>query len=102
MSPHTHHYSYDYSTRVVHDFVDSYSRATSFVADMCFIDRRKFVQTLINLFAHNNRRFQFVRDTIKMVERADLYRDIARIPADDRPKYLTAVRTLIEDEWLDR
>lgn len=102
MSSHTHRYPYDYSYRVVQAFLDSYGRAAIFIGKKLGMSPAEMRDSLVICFAHRPARWNALRDTIKVVEKQDLYAAMRRMTKAECIDYLTAVRSLVDDDMLDR
>lgn len=94
-------YSFRNALDAVRPFTISYARATNFIAKKLGFDPKDFVDSLIRLYIYQNPRWNVVRDTIKKVERWNMYEELAQYGRDDLLKYLTCVKTLVEDEYID-
>jgi len=94
-------YSYELASSVIENFCTKYTRATLFFAKKLLMDPKNFKYTLIKLFMYNNVRWNIIRDCLKKVDKEDMYFELARLTKPEFIKYLTAVRSLVEDRQLD-
>lgn len=94
-------YPYLYSADVVDAFLGNYGRAAIFIAKKCHMGPADFRQLLIKRFMYNNRRWHVLKDALKAVHRNNLYDVIAPMTRGETIKYLTAVCTLIEDDFIE-
>ncbi len=94
-------YSWEYSEWVVDGFINKYSRVMTFVAKKLGMPMKHVRLYYVDLFRSKNAKFQILRETLKRIHKQDLYADLARLDRADFLKYLTSVRTLVEDDWLD-
>lgn len=103
MNPSSLHpsYSYEYSATIVDRFLDSYSRVLIFVSKKLRMDPRDLRKYLIKLFQSNQPRWRITRDTLKQIEKYDMYTDMAKLSREDFIKYYTCVKSLVEDDWMD-
>lgn len=103
MAPSSLHpsYSYEYSANVVDSFLDSYARVLIFVAKKLKMDPRELRKRLIKIFQSNQPRWYITRETLKRIEKYDMYHDMAKLSREDFIKYYTCVKSLVEDDWMD-
>ena len=94
-------YPYFYSESVVNKFIDKHSRVTVFIAKKLHKDPRDFRYTLIKLFMDRNGAWNSTRDTIKYIEKHDLYAMIDSLSYENVKKYLTGVKYLVQDSLID-
>lgn len=99
--PQTTSYPLEYSRDIVESFVQKYARATIYIAKRCGMSPRDFKWSLIKLFRFNNGRWNSVRDTVKYVQRWQLWEEAGRYDFTAFQKYLTCVKTLAEDNLMD-
>lgn len=95
-------YPYFYSASIVDSFIDSYSRATYFLAKKLGYDPKDFRMTLIKLFMSGSPRWNITREVIKKVENWNMYNELMTYDRSGVLKYLTSVRTMVEDELIDK
>jgi hypothetical protein len=95
-------YSYGYSAKIIEEFVEKYARATIFVARKLGFTPREFKHSLIVLFQFRNGKWNSVRDTLKYIDKHRLYGEIQGYEYTIFLKYLTSVRSLVEDILLER
>lgn len=93
-------YPLEYSQRIVEQFVEKYSRATTFLARKLGISPREFKYSLINLFRFQNNRWNSVRDVIKYVDRHDLYDYLSKYSYEQTVNYLTYIKYIVEDRLI--
>lgn len=90
-STHTPRYAYWWSARVINDFIDSYGRATYFVAKVLGLDCDEWRETLIQTLMRGGYLWERLREGIKCIERQDMYDEIMALPVGKRKEYLTFV-----------
>lgn len=95
-------YSLEYAHEVIDQFVDKLGRATAFFANKLGYDAIDFRRLLVNLFRYRNARWNVVRDCIKYFDKYDLYDDVRQYDAENFRIWLTSVKTLVEDDLIDR
>lgn len=94
-------YSYRSACSAVEPFVEKYARATCFVAKKTGLTPKDLKYTLIKAFMYKNTSWNIARDVIKRVELHDLYDSLSPLSVRESQKYLTVVKVMLEDEWLD-
>lgn len=92
-------YPYHYSEQVIAEFENKYARVMLFISKKLGFTPKYFRLMLINAFMNHNGHWNVVRETLKYVDRHDLYGLIATMTKEEAVKYLTSVRTIVED-WL--
>lgn len=96
-----HAYPYLYSEGVIDEFLKNYSRVVLFVSKKCHMSAKEFRFNMIKCFMYRNSRWNVLRETLKYIEKHQLYSDMAFYHGPDFEKYLTAVRSLVEDSLID-
>ena len=94
-------YAYRTAAYAVKSFAESYARAMNFTAKKLDMDVHWLIELLIRLFMYRNNAWNFVRDTIKRIEKQDMYAELAQYEGEMFRKYLTSVKSELHDEWLD-
>lgn len=94
-------YPYLYAESVVDAFIEKYARVTIFVAKKSGYTVREFRYRLIKLFMDNNVRWNTLREVLKYVDKHQLYDEIAFLSKRDFQKYLTAIKALSHDSFMD-
>lgn len=94
-------YSYRFAVSAVDAFLQRYSRVCIFVSKKLHIDAMDLRENLINAFMYRNRRWILLRNTLKLIHNQDMYDELAPLTYPDFVKYLTSVKSMAEDEWLD-
>lgn len=97
-------YSHAFGEEVVSRFLDSYARATHFVADGVDYDYVTFCQVLIRYVRFSQFRWEAMKKLIKCVDRDPGIQSILRdrsIKASEKRKYLTIVNSHMVDLLLD-
>jgi hypothetical protein len=102
-SPHPHkvRYPYLYAESVVDSFIDSWGRVTIFVAKKSGMTPSAFRNLLVKTFMYRNGRWNVTRDLLKYIDRHNLYNEMAFYDRSDFQKYLTCVKSLVEDDLID-
>ena len=93
-------YPYLTAARAIDGFVDCYSRATCFLAKKLQLSPMDLRKILIKQFMYMNARWNVTRDIIKWIDREDMFDELARLEYKLFVKYLTSVKTLVEDDIL--
>lgn len=94
-------YAFRYSADVVESFIEKYSRATIFISKKLGITPKEFKYSLINLFMKRNAKWNMTREVIKRVHNQNLYPVLSPLSRDEFLKYLTVVRVIIDDEFME-
>ncbi len=94
-------YGFRYACDVVNSFAGSYARATNFVAKKLELDPKTFLRMLTRQFMRHNMMWNMTRDTIKRIEKLDMYDDLAQYSVENFTKYLTNEKQLVIEAWLD-
>lgn len=94
-------YPYLYAVHVIEEFEQKYSRVINFTAKMLGMDPKDFRDNLVKCFMYRNGRWNSLRETLKYVDKHDLYDHIAGFELEDRKLYLNYVKYFVQDKLID-
>lgn len=101
--PHTRStvYAFRYSEGVIDAFMEKYSRVCNFVCKKVGLTAQDFKMRLVSSFMYHNAKWNVARETLKYIDKWNLYNEAAFLERPDFLKYLTAVQSLCEDLLID-
>lgn len=91
-------YPYQWSADVVHEFVEKHSRVVVFVAKSLGYSPKAFRDALINTLMRNEGQWNRVRDTLKKIDRCDMFDDLRAVKGEYLRAYLTFVSMMVMEE----
>ena len=94
-------YSWEYSREVVDQFLKDYARVTIHVGKLLGLSPTEMRESLVKAFRYHNTRWKVLRETLKYIDKEGLPTILSRLGREDRLVYLTAVRSLVEDDMID-
>jgi len=95
-------YSFQYSADVIDQFIEHYWRATNIVAEVFHWKLSTLRKAMIYSFMRNQVRWKLARNTIKQLENDEGSLSLLKkLSLPEAQKYLTAIKSLEEDFFLD-
>ena len=94
-------YSFRCAQQAVNGFAHKYARVINFVAKKLFIEPKSFLDLLIKVFMRDNASWNILRETLKRIDKYNMYGELQPYFGENMIKYLTSVKCDVIDDWLE-